>query len=337
MRDSLPFTHKTAKHNMPKKRKDEILTYLYAITKQLAQAAIVPDQLFKLVVRAAVDVTGAKAAALMLVDEESGGLTVAAASGLKPEQFKGVTLSAEKSVAAMALKEHLPLNIPDIEQEPHLETIPALKGHIHSVLSAPILAGGEPVGVIEAYFEEVRRLTRDEIQLFSAFADSAAVAINSARFYERLRKIDEQLALAGTQARELAEMAESAAEAPTAEELPPPEQELPGGIEKQRGLTPLIADADAALEMAAKAALARHPLVEGGYVEVDVMRGKVYLRGVVPSIRLKKLAEELVQHTAKVQQVVNELRIAPWAPRYKSYLSREGAEGQDDKKSKTAS
>ena len=147
---------------MPKKKqKAEILTYLYAITKQLAQAAIVPDQLFKLVVRAAVDVTGAKAAALILIDEEKGGFTVAAASGLKPEQFRGVALSTEKSLAGRALREHLPLHIPDIQKQADLEMIPALKGRVRSVLSAPILAGGEPVGVIEAYFEEVRKLTKD--------------------------------------------------------------------------------------------------------------------------------------------------------------------------------
>jgi osmotically-inducible protein OsmY len=90
-------------------------------------------------------------------------------------------------------------------------------------------------------------------------------------------------------------------------------REVPGVLEvvNEIAIVPLPPRTDREIASDILAVLARHPRVELPRISVDVIKGVVHLRGSVSSRARKCLVQELVASVAGVQEVVNELTVAP--------------------------
>jgi signal transduction histidine kinase len=62
-----------------------------------------------------------------------------------------------------------------------------------SLLSVPLLYGGEAKGALSVYTAQPHFFSNDEIRILSAFAELSAIAIEKARLYERVVDVEEQL------------------------------------------------------------------------------------------------------------------------------------------------
>ncbi len=101
-----------------------------------------------------------------------------------------------ESITGRIIREARPIAIKHIQDEPtiieeHREVY--RKWGYHSFLGVPLLVGGRIIGTINLYSKEERDFRPEEINLISAFADQAAIAIENARLFEEVQKKSQEL------------------------------------------------------------------------------------------------------------------------------------------------
>ena len=93
------------------------------------------------------------------------------------------------------LLERAPVHILDVQTDASYTLTKAQKlGGYRTVLCAPMLRGGEPIGVFALARHTVRPFTERQIELLATFADQAVIAIENARLLNELRELLEQQA-----------------------------------------------------------------------------------------------------------------------------------------------
>ena len=91
------------------------------------------------------------------------------------------------------LLERAPVHILDVQADANYALTKAQKlGGYRTVLCAPMLRGGEPIGVFGLARHTVRPFTERQIGLLTTFADQAVIAIENARLLNELRESLEQ-------------------------------------------------------------------------------------------------------------------------------------------------
>jgi two-component system, NtrC family, sensor kinase len=91
------------------------------------------------------------------------------------------------------LLERAPVHILDVQADANYALTKAQKlGGYRTVLCAPMLRGGEPIGVFGLARHAVRPFTERQIELLATFADQAVIAIENARLLNALRESLEQ-------------------------------------------------------------------------------------------------------------------------------------------------
>jgi GAF domain-containing protein/anti-sigma regulatory factor (Ser/Thr protein kinase) len=103
-----------------------------------------------------------------------------------------------RSLPARAVVERRTVHLHDVLEEadnPYLSTSRALG--IRTMLTVPIMRGGEPIGAVAAYRQEVDPFSERQIALVATFASQAVIAIENVRLFEteqqRTRELRESL------------------------------------------------------------------------------------------------------------------------------------------------
>lgn len=120
---------------------------------------------------------------LSLMDRKSGGLVLQASSSPNEQGQKDADLSLDDFIAAVAKhKEPVLFNRgPGNQGHP---SIPSLPSRIRSVLAAPIMVGGELVGVLSFASTERRNFTQEDLQMMVTISNLAASVIVRAELYQ---------------------------------------------------------------------------------------------------------------------------------------------------------
>src|ERR1700674_3041360 len=92
------------------------------------------------------------------------------------------------SATGRALLEGVVVHIPDVEADPDYTFNEAQRlGDFRSLLGVPMLRDGTPVGVVVLTRSEPRPFTDKQIELITAFADQAAIAIENVRLFDEVQ------------------------------------------------------------------------------------------------------------------------------------------------------
>lgn len=135
---------------------------------------------------------GLKGTNLMLLDRKTGELYVVASHGLSQEYLEKGPISARKSIAESL--EDGPVCIVDAQNDPRIQYgHEAEKEGIKSIMSAPIVIGNKPVGVLRLYSAEAWNFSEKDFVFAQAVSELIGMAVEYARLYKGLKSSIEVL------------------------------------------------------------------------------------------------------------------------------------------------
>jgi len=140
-------------------------------------------------IKTALDVKGC---ALFLVNRKTDELELATAFGLSDEYINKGPVSALRSIAQSL--EDGPVAIYDVADDPRIQyPDEARKEGIASILSVPIVVGGNLMGAVRVYTAEPWEFSLHDVNFVQALAQIAGGAINMARYVKGLKSSIEVL------------------------------------------------------------------------------------------------------------------------------------------------
>jgi len=155
------------------------------------------DDLLERIVTLAAGVLGAKVGSIMLLEPEGKYLTIRAALGLSREVIESTRLEVGASIAGQAAQDGRPILVKDLETDPRFARASKQKYETKSLLCVPLKLGEKVLGVLNlADKKDASFFTEEDLNLLSAFASLASLALSDAQNYQESRaKVAELSAL----------------------------------------------------------------------------------------------------------------------------------------------
>lgn len=172
-----------------KQRQAEELTLLNKVS-QLLTSTFDLQTILSLVLTGTKDILNADASSVLLYDKKMDKLVFKAATGEASDRIKGLTLAPGEGVAGWVIKHKEPLIFSKVYEDSRFcPRIDELTGFTtRSLLCAPLITRGEVIGAIEVVSESPGRFRKRDLELLTALATSAAIAIENSRLLEGTRR-----------------------------------------------------------------------------------------------------------------------------------------------------
>jgi GAF domain-containing protein len=127
-----------------------------------------------------------KAAAVRLLDEKRRKMELVASYGLSDRYIHKGPVEADKSIAEVMTGK--PVCIYDVLTDPRTQyPQEAAAEGIFSILSVPVNLKNNIIGVLRVYTSTCREFSEDLISFVSTLAEQAALAIENARMFQKLK------------------------------------------------------------------------------------------------------------------------------------------------------
>ncbi|MFB3070634.1 MAG: GAF domain-containing protein, partial [Nitrospirales bacterium] len=122
------------------------------------------DDVLELIVTMTAEMMKSKICSLMLVDEPSGELRIAATQSLSEAYRRKPSLKIGQSVSGRAVKEQRPIYVPEVtkEEDFHYRELAKQEG-LCSLLSVPMMSKDQVIGVLNVYTSTVHSFKAEEI------------------------------------------------------------------------------------------------------------------------------------------------------------------------------
>ncbi|MFZ0449191.1 MAG: GAF and ANTAR domain-containing protein [Desulfatiglandaceae bacterium] len=173
--------------------------YIKAITdiSRAITSDLYLEDILKLIVMVTAKVTGVEICSLWLVDSSASPerIRLKATQAIDPEYVKDRSLTKEEGVVGFVATKNEPLIIKDVNKEPRFkEKEMAKKLGLVSMLGVPLQAkDGKVIGVINCFTSEPHAFSQTEINMLTAVANQAAVAIMNTELMVKSKVIQEEL------------------------------------------------------------------------------------------------------------------------------------------------
>ena len=167
--------------------KKQLINYetLLKVTKAISHSKD-PEEVALMTVESIKTALGAKGCALFLINRKENELQLATSYGLSDEYINKGPVSALRSIA-QSLEEG-PVAIFDVMDDPRIQyPNEAKKEGIASLLSVPIVVGGNLIGAIRVYTSEPWEFTLEDVNFVQSLAQISGMAINMARYTKGLK------------------------------------------------------------------------------------------------------------------------------------------------------
>lgn len=181
------------------KKKENYEVYLKqieAISKvaNLLTSGLYLDELLRLVVHVTAEIMQSKICSLMLLDQEKKELVIRATQSISESYNKKPNLRLGEGIAGMVAKENKLACVLDVRGDVrYLNRDIAKKERLCSLASIPLAVKGKVIGVLNCYTSKKHKFTKSELNVLSALANQAAVAIENAELAVRAQSAEEAL------------------------------------------------------------------------------------------------------------------------------------------------
>jgi len=173
------------------KRTVDELQALNEIGRALTSTLDLPEVL-RLVMGRAQDLLKASRFSLLLLDDRASELRFEVASGPGSERLAAARLKLGEGIAGWVAQEGQPVLVHDVARDPRFAPrYDELSGQrSHSLIAVPLVSKGRTLGVIEVVSGVgERELTPEDLLTVQTLADHAAIAIENAQAFERIREL----------------------------------------------------------------------------------------------------------------------------------------------------
>lgn len=184
---------------MEKTKSETYDKYIKAVTdiSRAITSDLYLEDILKLIVMVTAKVTGFEVCSLWLVDdtENPKRIWLKATQAIDTEYVKNRSLGRVEGVVGFVATHNQPLVVPDVLKEPRFkEKEMARKLGLVSMLSVPLEVKEEKViGVLNCFTSEPHEFSKAEINLITAVANQAAIAIVNTELMVKTKVIQEEL------------------------------------------------------------------------------------------------------------------------------------------------
>lgn len=185
---------------MPKtKKKKDYQVYLKQIealskVANLISSGLYLEELLRLVVSVTAEVMNSKISSLMLLDPQKSELVVKATQSISDAYNKKPNIKLGKGIAGEVALENKAICVLDVKKDVrYLNRDIAKKEGLYSLASVPLAVKARVIGVLNCYTSKKHKFTKPELDVLSALANQAAIAIENAELALRARTAEEAL------------------------------------------------------------------------------------------------------------------------------------------------
>src|SRR5216117_6855 len=152
------------------------------------------DDALQVITREACQLMAGKMCSLLLLDHTREWLDLRASHGASEAYLSKPRLSAAESLLGIVVRRKKPLQVENVQTSSRYQHVDiARRGELVSLLSVPLVFGGQALGTLSVYTGAPHVFSNEEIRILSALADLSAIAIEKARLYERIVDVEEQM------------------------------------------------------------------------------------------------------------------------------------------------
>jgi signal transduction protein with GAF and PtsI domain len=152
------------------------------------------DEILNLIVVVTAEMLNSKICSIMLLDEKRKELEIKAAQSLSIEYQRKANVKVDGSVIGEAIKTKKPIAVFDVREEARYGFRElAVKEHLTSMLSVPMVVKDNAIGVINVYTKDSHTFSKEEIDVLQMVANQAAVAVENTHLMKEALKAREAL------------------------------------------------------------------------------------------------------------------------------------------------
>jgi len=152
------------------------------------------DEILNLIVVVTAEMLNSKICSIMLLDEKKKELVMKAAQSLSLEYQKKANVKVNDSIIGEVIKMKKPISVYDVREEKKYGFRDlAVKEHLTSFLSVPMVVKDKAIGVINVYTKDPHTFTKEEIDVLQMVANQSAVAVENTHLMKEALKSKEAL------------------------------------------------------------------------------------------------------------------------------------------------
>jgi two-component system, NarL family, sensor histidine kinase DevS len=157
-------------------------------------AELDPDVVLERLLEVAQELTGARYAAIGVLDERREALEQFLTKGIDEDTHRAIgDLPHGRGVLGVLIRDPRPLRLADVESHPESYGFPLAHPPMHTFLGVPIVVHGEAWGNLYLTEKAGGEFTRDDEDSITVLADWAAIAIANSRLYRDVRQRRDEL------------------------------------------------------------------------------------------------------------------------------------------------
>jgi len=154
------------------------------------------EPLLETIIQVIIELTETEDCSIMLLDEKTGELRFRAARRMRREELEQIAVPLDNSIAGWIFRENKPLLIRDAQKDTRFYqgVDEKLDFCTRSIIGVPLQVRGRVIGVLEAINKRGdKEMSWEDVNVMTALAAQAAIAIENARLMEELRMAYEKL------------------------------------------------------------------------------------------------------------------------------------------------
>jgi GAF domain-containing protein len=172
------------------------LRHIQALSKvaNLITSGLYLEEVLRLIVSVTAEIMNSKICSLMLLYPDKQELVVKATQSISESYNKKPNIKLGEGIAGAVAKENKAICVLDVRKDArYLNRDIAKKEGLYSLASVPLSVKGKVIGVLNCYTSRRHEFTKHELEILTAVANQAAVAIENAELDLRARSAEEAL------------------------------------------------------------------------------------------------------------------------------------------------